>query len=339
MMRKLLLIFTLFFVLGGVRVSAQTTTCGNVYSVGTQCPSECPPTALTTPDNQQYTCCGVVSSGGICYAPSFSPTPTVITPTCGNVYSVGVSCPSVCPSSLLIDNNGDRYTCCGNVNSQGFCEYKTDFSCGQTMTSGQSFEATCSCSSGLNTFQAGVLCCGWVAYGPSNSSPTCSATYVEPRQYVSCGTEGDESILCPTECPVTSKADATGIYKYCCGDWNGNVCVGSAGQVTPSVPNPADAEFLSQVDPLMRTGKFYQLQTPGDVLNMLVPFLFVFAGMILFVMLLWGGFEMLSSAATPDSKNAGQQRITAAIIGFVLLFVSYWIAQIVQFITGVNILG
>ena len=116
-------------------------------------------------------------------------------------------------------------------------------------------------------------------------------------------------------------------------------------QNPPTSPQPGDdlvtGKFLLGVDPLSKSvgGVFYKFQTPGGILNVLMPFLFVFAGMILFVMLLWGGFEMLSSAATPDSKNAGQQRITAAIIGFVLLFVSYWIAQIVQFITGVNVLG
>lgn len=119
-------------------------------------------------------------------------------------------------------------------------------------------------------------------------------------------------------------------------------------------PNPRGSgnittdSFLIMVNPLNVGYKFggvlgifnvLRFDKPSDILNVLMPFLFVFAGMILFVMLLWGGFEMLSSAATPDSKNAGQQRITAAIIGFVLLFVSYWIAQIVQFITGVNVLG
>jgi hypothetical protein len=48
---------------------------------------------------------------------------------------------------------------------------------------------------------------------------------------------------------------------------------------------------------------------------------------------------MMMGAADTKSFDAGKQRVTAAVIGFVLLFCSYWIAQIVQFIFGVTILG
>ncbi len=79
--------------------------------------------------------------------------------------------------------------------------------------------------------------------------------------------------------------------------------------------------------------------TPGDILSAALPYLYVIAGMILFVMLIWGGFEMMAGAAEPKSQEAGKQRITAAVIGFVLLFVSYWIAQILQIIFGITIFG
>ena len=55
-------------------------------------------------------------------------------------------------------------------------------------------------------------------------------------------------------------------------------------------------------------------------------------------MLSWGGFEMLTGAADPKAQEAGKQRITAAIIGFLLLFASYWLAQLVQAIFGISIL-
>lgn len=101
-----------------------------------------------------------------------------------------------------------------------------------------------------------------------------------------------------------------------------------------------DGQFLFDIDPLQESGlaKMIQFQTPGGILNILIPYLFTFAGLILFVMLLWGGFEMVSGAATPQSQEAGKNRITAALIGFTLLFVSYWIAQLVEFIFGLSIL-
>ncbi len=81
-----------------------------------------------------------------------------------------------------------------------------------------------------------------------------------------------------------------------------------------------------------------QFSRPGGILSALLPWLFTFAGLILFIMLLWGGFEMLSGAATPKSQEAGKQRITAALTGFALLFMSYWFAQIIEYIFGLNIL-
>lgn len=81
------------------------------------------------------------------------------------------------------------------------------------------------------------------------------------------------------------------------------------------------------------------LETPGGFLSALFPYLFMGGGVILFGMLVWGGFEMLMGAAEPKQQEAGKQRISAAAIGFVLLFTSYWIAQILQIVFGINILG
>ncbi|NCN24376.1 MAG: hypothetical protein GW945_02745 [Candidatus Pacebacteria bacterium] len=55
-------------------------------------------------------------------------------------------------------------------------------------------------------------------------------------------------------------------------------------------------------------------------------------------MLSWAGFEMLAGASSEKSLDAGKQRATAAIVGFLLLFVSYWIMQIVEVIFGITIL-
>ena len=85
------------------------------------------------------------------------------------------------------------------------------------------------------------------------------------------------------------------------------------------------------------TGKG-DLSTPKGIISALLPYLFTFGGLILFVMIIWGGFEMLSGASDPKSQEAGKNRITAAVIGFLLLFASYWLAQIVQSVFGLSIL-
>lgn len=54
-------------------------------------------------------------------------------------------------------------------------------------------------------------------------------------------------------------------------------------------------------------------------------------------MIVWGGFEMMLSSVS-GKKDAGRKRITAAVIGFFLLFCSYWIVQILERVFGIRVL-
>lgn len=78
--------------------------------------------------------------------------------------------------------------------------------------------------------------------------------------------------------------------------------------------------------------------TIGALFTKAFPYLYVFGGFVLFVMLVWGGFEMLTGATDTKAQEAGKQRISAAGIGFLLLFVSYWLIQIIEIVFKINIL-
>jgi len=82
-----------------------------------------------------------------------------------------------------------------------------------------------------------------------------------------------------------------------------------------------------------------QLSDPGGIVSRVIEFIFPIAGLILFVMIIWGGFEMMMGATNKKSLDSGKQRVTAAIVGFIILFSVYWIAQIVEMMFGVNMLG
>ena len=64
------------------------------------------------------------------------------------------------------------------------------------------------------------------------------------------------------------------------------------------------------------------------------------AGIILLVLLVAGGFMMIASAGSGDQKKAAQSKtmITDAVIGFLVIFLSYFIIQIIEVITGLTIL-
>ena len=77
----------------------------------------------------------------------------------------------------------------------------------------------------------------------------------------------------------------------------------------------------------------------GDILSALLPYIFVLAGLTLFILLIIGGFGLLTSGGSPDKVKAAQGKITSAVIGFVIIFVSYWLMRILEIIFGLNLLG
>ena len=94
-------------------------------------------------------------------------------------------------------------------------------------------------------------------------------------------------------------------------------------------------DFLDEVNPLNKaSGGTKDFSTIGDILNELLKYIYPLAGILLFVMLILGGFDLLTSAGNEEKVKKGQGRITSAVIGFAILFAAYWIMQIIQIILG-----
>jgi len=77
----------------------------------------------------------------------------------------------------------------------------------------------------------------------------------------------------------------------------------------------------------------------GSIINELLKYIFVLAGLVLFILLIIGGFGLLTSGGNPDKMKAAQGKITSAVIGFVIIFISYWLMRILEIIFGIDILG
>jgi len=77
----------------------------------------------------------------------------------------------------------------------------------------------------------------------------------------------------------------------------------------------------------------------GDIINALVPYIFALAGLALMMILIWGGFEMMTSAGDPKKMESAKSKLTNAVIGFIIIFVAYWLVQILEQIFGIKIFG
>lgn len=83
-------------------------------------------------------------------------------------------------------------------------------------------------------------------------------------------------------------------------------------------------------------GPLSNINTIGDVINAVMPFIMSFAGIILFLILIWGGYDVMMSQGTPEKMKSGRAKITAGIVGFFLLIISYFLTKFIASIFDVG---
>lgn len=62
-----------------------------------------------------------------------------------------------------------------------------------------------------------------------------------------------------------------------------------------------------------------------------------FAGIVLFIMLIVGGFNYITSGGNPQQAEAAKKTITFAIFGIILLVISFLILRLIYQFTGVDV--
>ena len=76
--------------------------------------------------------------------------------------------------------------------------------------------------------------------------------------------------------------------------------------------------------------------TPADIVNVLVPFVFIAGGILLFLLIIYSGFLFIKDTA--KGKEEAVKIWTTAGIGFIIMFAAYWVVRIVSIIVGQPIL-
>ncbi|SRR3990167_11389487 len=79
-----------------------------------------------------------------------------------------------------------------------------------------------------------------------------------------------------------------------------------------------------------------QSLTLGKIISELLPFLFAGAGLLLLLFLLYGGISLMLSRGDPKAVQGAKDKITGAVVGFVIVFVAYWLVQIIGTILGIE---
>lgn len=74
----------------------------------------------------------------------------------------------------------------------------------------------------------------------------------------------------------------------------------------------------------------------GFIVTRLIVYLFPVAGLLLLIYLIYGGYRFLFSGGDPKSIQAAKGIITTALVGFIIVFVSFWIVQIIATMLGLE---
>lgn len=77
----------------------------------------------------------------------------------------------------------------------------------------------------------------------------------------------------------------------------------------------------------------------GELLTVLVNLAFFVTGLAFFVNLLIGGIQWINSGGDPKAMTAARGRITAAVIGLIIVVAAYAITAIAGSVFGINIFG
>ena len=87
-----------------------------------------------------------------------------------------------------------------------------------------------------------------------------------------------------------------------------------------------------------QTGSFGSIDLPDPlmcadascVVTKVINFVFVLAAPICAIMVLWGGFQMMTSAGDPEKFSTGRKTIVYAAVGFFVVLLANSVATVIQ---------
>lgn len=86
-------------------------------------------------------------------------------------------------------------------------------------------------------------------------------------------------------------------------------------------------EKLEEKFPILST-------TVGTIITVVVPYVFTGAGIALFIYLVLGAFQFLTSGGEPKAVEGARNKITNAIIGFVIIFTAFLLMKVLESVLG-----
>lgn len=97
--------------------------------------------------------------------------------------------------------------------------------------------------------------------------------------------------------------------------------------------------FGQMLDSIKGDGNSGISSVPSDVptiITNITNILFGVAGIVLVFMIISSGYKFMTSAGDPKAMAAAQAKLTNAVLGIIIMFVSYWVVKLILEFFGIN---
>lgn len=74
----------------------------------------------------------------------------------------------------------------------------------------------------------------------------------------------------------------------------------------------------------------------GDIIFASFNYIFFFAGVLLLLYLLLGGFQLMLSQGDPKAVEMGRAKISNSLVGFLVIFLAYFLVQVTGRFLGIE---
>jgi hypothetical protein len=102
----------------------------------------------------------------------------------------------------------------------------------------------------------------------------------------------------------------------------------------PSIPVSPGGSPIPTFQPIRIVGPLDHINTIGDLLSRVLLYVVPFAFLILLFVAIWGGYDLITSEGAADKIKTARAKITAGVIGIVILLLSYFVTALIGNIFG-----
>ena len=74
----------------------------------------------------------------------------------------------------------------------------------------------------------------------------------------------------------------------------------------------------------------------GTIITELLPYFFGIVGIVLLLNIISSGLKMMTSKGDPKALGAAQAKLTTSAIGILIVFVSFWLVQLLFDFLGID---